>query len=352
MVQKTFEKQSVYKKNNRIDSLQWLRAIAAFWVLITHVYQQLGLQPRGYIYSGQWGVDVFFILSGFIIFFTTEDGSNWKEFAKKRVLRIFPLYLSCLVLYYLFFHLTANIILPPLQWFQNILMMPFSEAIGYHSLLVGQAWSTCYELYFYFMITLLLLLGIKKQWLVPLLLGILVIGLGVSRMEKYTQCGFVRYIISLVSKHHNLMFVLGVVISIILNKITPPILCDKSLKRTTYCLIGFSVLIIVYALMLRCRYNFYLSLGISAIIFMSFFIFQSVLEKTGIINRIMTYLGDISYSVYLLHYLIIRILIIMGLDEPEILLPSAIVCTVAISSMTYFGIEKPFIRLSKRQTKL
>ena len=41
--------------SNRIDSLQWLRAIAAFWVLFTHVLQRLQIQPFGYTFSGQWG---------------------------------------------------------------------------------------------------------------------------------------------------------------------------------------------------------------------------------------------------------------------------------------------------------
>ena len=223
MVQEASEKQSVYQNSKRIDSLQWLRAIAAFWVLVTHVYQQLGLRPRGYGFSGQWGVDVFFILSGFIIFYTTKDGSSWKKFAMKRLLRIFPLYLFCLVLYYVFFHITANTSLTPLQWLENILMMPFGDAIGYHSLVVGQAWSTCYELYFYFMIALLLVLGINKRWLVLILLSLLAIGMVVSRIDSINQWGFARYLISLVSKRHILMFIVGVVISMIYNRIPPPI---------------------------------------------------------------------------------------------------------------------------------
>ena len=53
---------------NKIDSLQFVRAFAAIWVLITHVFQRLEIKPLGnYYLSGQYGVDVFFILSGFII---------------------------------------------------------------------------------------------------------------------------------------------------------------------------------------------------------------------------------------------------------------------------------------------
>lgn len=69
--------------SSRIDLLQWLRAIAAYWVLITHVFQRLEIKLFGYYFSGQWGVDIFFILSGFIIYYTTKEHTDWKYFAKK-----------------------------------------------------------------------------------------------------------------------------------------------------------------------------------------------------------------------------------------------------------------------------
>lgn len=221
MVQEASDKQSVYTKRNRIDSLQWLRAMAAFWVLFTHVFQRLDLHPMGHSFSGQWGVDVFFVLSGFVIYFTTRDGSSWVRFAKKRVFRIFPLYTFCLAAYYLFFNATQGTELSILQWFQNIIMMPFSDAISFHSLVVGQAWSTCYELYFYFTLIILLLWKIQKKWLAPLLLIFFVVGIAVSRIGAITKYGFVRYLLSLVASRHILMFCIGVVIALIY-KNTPP----------------------------------------------------------------------------------------------------------------------------------
>lgn len=330
--------------SKRIDSLQWLRAIAAFWVLFTHVFQRLEEYPMGYAFSGQWGVDVFFILSGFIIFYTTKDGSNWKRFAKKRVFRIFPLYIFCLIAYYVFFHVTEDTTLSVLQWIQNIIMMPFSDAIGFHSLVVGQAWSTCYELYFYFLLMALLMLHVQKRWLVLILLALFVIGMIISRFDYITQFGFSRYLLSLVGSRHILMFCIGVVIALLYTKFSPAI-SRYSFENVVSIAILF--VIVGYAFVLLSRYSYYNSLIFSSIVFGVFLVSQPVLSKMGCLNRLMTYLGDISFSIYLVHTLIIRLLIIIGIDTLGELLPLTIVVVIAISSFTYTFIEQPFIKLAK-----
>lgn len=94
--------------NNKIYSLQYLRAFAAMWVLLTHVLSKLSIRPYGILYAGQWGVDIFFLLSGFIIYLTTRDHSSWKAFAIKRIFRIYPAYLICLIVYILYSVLYEN----------------------------------------------------------------------------------------------------------------------------------------------------------------------------------------------------------------------------------------------------
>ena len=156
--------------NNKIYSLQYLRAFAALWVLLTHVLQELGIRPNGVLFAGQWGVDIFFLLSGFIIYLTTRDHSSWKAFAIKRVFRIYPAYWLCLIIYISYSAIYNRGGYNCLNIIQNVLMIPFSEPIGYSSLIVGQAWSTCYEMYFYFLLAALLVFGFSKKWLLPLIL--------------------------------------------------------------------------------------------------------------------------------------------------------------------------------------
>ena len=63
------------------DSIQALRGLAALFVVFQHVR---------FLNFGAFGVDIFFCISGFMIMFTTEKST--KYFFRKRLVRILPLY--------------------------------------------------------------------------------------------------------------------------------------------------------------------------------------------------------------------------------------------------------------------
>jgi exopolysaccharide production protein ExoZ len=78
-----------------IHSIQYLRGIAALMVVLVHMPIQL--ERMGY--NGRWplffasGVDIFFIISGFIMWTTTFDGKlTSQKFLVRRFVRIVPLY--------------------------------------------------------------------------------------------------------------------------------------------------------------------------------------------------------------------------------------------------------------------
>lgn len=85
----------------RIDSIQYLRGIAALAVAVAHIASlqpavapgQPGILPHS---IGFWGVDIFFVISGFIIVYVTRDlaaGSQQAAvFMLKRLVRIVPAY--------------------------------------------------------------------------------------------------------------------------------------------------------------------------------------------------------------------------------------------------------------------
>ena len=81
----------------RIASLDGVRGFAALFILLYHWFFIGALQgfysraiyiPQGF--WGEFGVDVFFILSGFAILYSTGDGVTPGLFLKKRLLRIYP----------------------------------------------------------------------------------------------------------------------------------------------------------------------------------------------------------------------------------------------------------------------
>src|ERR1700691_3941894 len=81
----------------QLHSIQYLRAIAATAVVFAHSSTALFDNMRTVIpfdHIGSKGVDLFFVISGFLMFFTTDQRRiSPAEFFRKRIIRIFPLYL-------------------------------------------------------------------------------------------------------------------------------------------------------------------------------------------------------------------------------------------------------------------
>ena len=75
-------------------SIQYLRAIAAISVLVTHALQWPLPEMNMYLLkTGRLGVEVFFVISGFIITTIAGDGPfNPRVFLERRAHRIVPTY--------------------------------------------------------------------------------------------------------------------------------------------------------------------------------------------------------------------------------------------------------------------
>ena len=96
---------------SHIPNLDGLRGIAALMIMAFH-WHQLSLAPRGTFLTslghfatvGQTGVDLFFVLSGFLItrilINSRHDNRYFRNFYTRRALRIFPLYYGFLLFYY------------------------------------------------------------------------------------------------------------------------------------------------------------------------------------------------------------------------------------------------------------
>src|ERR1035437_5849791 len=82
----------------RFDGIQILRAIAANAVVLRHVQaieqkftQGQGFLPEWFEWLSVLGVDLFFVISGFVII-RAAARENWREFIFARITRIYPTY--------------------------------------------------------------------------------------------------------------------------------------------------------------------------------------------------------------------------------------------------------------------
>jgi peptidoglycan/LPS O-acetylase OafA/YrhL len=94
----------------QLASLTPLRGVAALWVVIFHFCWHIPtIHPERYtgaVYKGYLAVDVFFVLSGFVITHVYKDGFarrvtawRYRNFLKARVARLYPLHVAVLLLF-------------------------------------------------------------------------------------------------------------------------------------------------------------------------------------------------------------------------------------------------------------
>ena len=128
--------------NLHFDSIQALRGLAALFVVFQHVR---------FLNFGAFGVDIFFCISGFMIMFTTE--TNTKYFFRKRLIRILPLYYlmtigtyMLLVLFPFMFQQTRQ---DPSYLLKSLLFIPFDIGGGAIQPLVRIGWTINCEMLFY-----------------------------------------------------------------------------------------------------------------------------------------------------------------------------------------------------------
>ena len=91
---------------SRIPSLDGIRAVAAFMVMCLHftTLQTVPGWARTLALGGQTGVDLFFVLSGFLItrilVGSRQSTHYFSRFYVRRMLRIFPLYYAFLAVHF------------------------------------------------------------------------------------------------------------------------------------------------------------------------------------------------------------------------------------------------------------
>lgn len=176
-------------RESKLDSIQVLRGIAALYVTIYHLKD---VMPEGapfrkefeFIFgSGPAGVSLFFVISGFIMVLITRNtvpsGPNILRFIAKRLIRIWPAY-AVITLGYCLLHsrLTPN---PgwPSDLLRSLLFVPLSNTpppfYGYAVLNVG--WSLNYEIYFYLLIAFSMLFARLRWYAFFLMIAVTLVGI-------------------------------------------------------------------------------------------------------------------------------------------------------------------------------
>jgi peptidoglycan/LPS O-acetylase OafA/YrhL len=153
--------ESLQPSLSNLRSLQILRLIACTSVVYYHIYAQPNF--------GLFGVDIFFVLSGFVIALVIQNQSSPKQFAINRISRIVPIYWILTTVLFLLICVhpsivrkstaeTATVIL----YLKSLFFVAYYDVGQVKPPLLRVGWTLNYEIFFYACVWLSLVLFKKK----------------------------------------------------------------------------------------------------------------------------------------------------------------------------------------------
>lgn len=339
-------------KAERLRGLDALRGLAALSVVLFHFTTAYEIhfgpypsRPLFYFPNGHFGVELFFCISGFVILGTIERTAGLWRFAVARFARIYPAYVICALISLATLHL-AHFNQP--QWNAESITLHATMLTG----LVGansidpSYWTLSYEVIFYAgAATLWSFLKGRRRLEVPCLLWLV--------------CSYAGHVVAWVPRHHRLMVFLNVpyanlfVVGMMLyywhqgsrTRLTRPTLCAAllmSLFPPEFN--GGRMPQTVYIAMIA---------GFAALLW-----FVAKTQGRFLDLKPLVFLGEVSYSLYLIHqvvgFAIIRLLLSAGVPaNAAIGLTISGIVAIAFGLRTF--VEKPAERyikgFAKRQKK-
>lgn len=341
------EKPNEIKYRKDIDGL---RAISVLSVILFHM---------GYLSNGYLGVDVFFVISGFLITKIVYEQSLTNQFSitdfyLRRIRRIIPLVLfTCIVALILGVFLmlpedlkilSQSIIATNL--FSNNILLLITTA-DYWNVVndlkpLMHTWSLGVEEQFYFLYPVIFLLfkGKKTKFILPILIVLTIIS-------------FVLYLLcqNEALKFYSIQFRF---FELSLGGIGAIMFYGKKAKSNNY-IPAFSIAVLLYILV----FDGYLSSSLKTIVIVlfaaTFLVFGDIQNKFStyfLENKLMVSIGKISFSLYMWHQLVLaymRYAVSYEIGIKEALAVFTIVILLSIAS--FYLIEEPFRNKKKVKTK-
>lgn len=329
-------------KKKLINHIQFLRAISVLLVFFYHL--KLDYFKYGFI-----GVDIFFIISGYVI---TEKiyneyykfkTFNFFKFYEKRIQRIYPVLLFILSLSFIFI-----IFFQPLDLFLVNLKVYIATIFGISNLYylysskdyfdtvfddpLAHSWSLGVEKQFYLLFPILFI-GIlkftkKNNKSIAIIFFFLITGLILTYIFS-NNAKLVFY--SLIFRFWEFLF--GTITFMIIKKI-----------KTNNFLASTSAFLLIIIITFNGNLFHNVTLVFLISILSSFFILLYSENKYGKIifeNKILTFIGNISYSFYLWHLPIIYFYDLYFIDT-FFRVPFLLTLTIILSHLSYFYIEERF----------
>lgn len=329
------------RRPGRLIGLQILRFLAAFAVVLFHIgsgYQaEFGNSVNPFV-IGAAGVDVFFVLSGFIIAMTTDPSRGSGYFCRKRLARIVPLYwiltLGLAVVAVAAPSLINSTSVDMESVIKSLLFIPYVRPDGTIRPLLFLGWTLNYEMFFYAIYALCLWLRFRSPAIPAVLVCCLVLAGTLVRSDSVLWRFYTNWVM--------LEFALGIGLYLAYSKF-------PQIFTTRFSLYAGSFSLVLYALFSRVDgLPWLLASALPALLAVIGFL--NVGRRSGRGMIFLTLCGDASYSLYLSHPYVIQLLAKVAPGDLTVLQQCVLalissVLSIAVAIGLYRLIELPSQRM-------
>lgn len=340
---------------SRIDALDILRGLSALAVAVYHFSSKTELTSAGsrannvIAILGNYGVECFFIISGFCFFYlysqASWDRKSLAEFHIKRFFRIAPLFYLAVVL---------NLVLgetPGPRFSARMLAENLSLTFGFfhpnHAMVAG-GWSIGIECVFYLAFPLLALATRRKTMLWILAFSLLVLAWPWNFHKVYQAIYANQFHTYVQIPNHAFLFLLGGILADLRRRIQWRI-------PGPWFLLALGALVIVFFPRGRIFYAHidvmagWLRVWYVSACFLTVALFAFFEVPRNSLRTALVFLGNASYSVYLLHpFVMLGLNRLLDNMHPITTFLLSLSSTLVLSGLIYYGMEKPAIHLGRR----
>jgi exopolysaccharide production protein ExoZ len=343
----------------KVLGLQLLRAVAAMMVAYSHLMERVVL--RGFVDPAAWwlniavgrfGVCVFFAISGFVMIHANgaqfgADGYRTKlgVFFKRRLARIYPLYVVATLAYMAFVWATKHEAYPAIALVKSLLFIPYLNNLHLYQPVYGLGWSLNYEVFFYCVVGAALVLPMRQAvcTICLVIVALVLLGLPLEPDQvRYHGADLAWYF----TRPVMLYFVAGV-----LARAIPPQGFERGIANP----VAIAVALVAMGLAYWTGASEWIAAPFMFVLIraVSHHVTYDGLWPPG--ERAVEFLGDSSYSLYLTHSFVlggITIGVARLVHAPVAAmlacLALGLVATVATAALAYLYIERPLVRWATR----
>jgi len=333
-----------------IKNIQALRALAVMVVVLGHL-QPLAQQVHPlltWVGLGRAGVDLFFVISGFIMVYTTErESPSAAQFALRRLIRIVPLYwvvtLGVFALAILAPGLLGASRPEPVWLVKSLAFVPFDKGDGTTNPLIPVGWTLNYEMFFYACFAIALL--IPRRSVSYVVAAAVIGGLGLVGFGQT----FTEVLVNFYTRPILVEFALGIVLGLLFKRL--PIL-----SGTRSAQLGLAALLLLVVALAASGFAREEALRVAVAGTASVCVvgLALMLERGGwaVRNPLTLLIGNASYAIYLTHMFVTQAFIIaarkVGASDPvssTLFLLAALFASVVAGVVMFLLYERPVGRL-------